>query len=118
MSELFHGFGFEDVEFAGRLGKFTTPALVQGPLYHIAHARTPTTKLDPSTQERSRYEALRVHGMSSEECCSYYGITPEIASLFQAPPDTGELPPLSQNDHSVVMNKEDNSLQLIVNPLW
>jgi len=115
MSELFHGWGWEDIEFACRLRALCNTYLLSGPLYHISHERTTTCKPDPRTQDYNRGECHRINNMTKLELLDYLGITETLGVMQNGPIEwTGELKALDADDHAVLMNKEDPASILLV----
>jgi hypothetical protein len=116
MSELFYGFGWEDVEFAGRLQALGKVITVAGPSYHLSHPRGKASKPDPETYKFNIQEAEDAHRRTKEETLAYMGITGEVAPYLTNPQVvTREDITISEGDYSQVVNKE-NFIQKLTIP--
>jgi len=115
MSELFHGWGWEDIEFAGRLRALCSVTVLTGSLYHISHERTATCKPDPRTERYNRGECFRIQSLTKPELLDYLGITETLGAMQNGPIEwTGELGDLPDTNHSIAVNKEDLASPLLV----
>lgn len=114
MSELFHGFGWEDCEFAARLLRTGAVAVAQGPLYHIAHRRGATGKPDPNTRSFNIQEYAHASARDREQTLKYLGVTEETGEYFLPHKQPEKEVPVDEKDYSVKVNRDEFIQQMII----